>query len=78
LTDNGESKRIPENIHFCFIDCAKALDCVHHNKLWKILKEMGIETDHLICLLRNLYVGQEATVSTGNSTTDWFQTGKGA
>ena len=59
-----------------FIDCAKAFDYVNHNKLWKILKEMGIP-DHLTCLLRNLYAGQEATVRTGHGTTDWFQTGKG-
>jgi len=71
-----ENKRVPENIYFCFIDCAKVFDCVDHNKLWKILKEMGIP-DHLICLLRNLYAGQEATVRTGHGTTDWFQTGKG-
>ena len=61
---------------FCFIDYAKAFDCVDHNKLWKILKEMGI-SDHLTCLLRNLYTGQEATVRTGHGTTDWFQIGKG-
>ena len=64
------------NIHFCFIDYAKACDCVDNNKLWKILKEMGI-LDHLTCLLRNLYAGQEATVRTGHGTTDWFQIGKG-
>ena len=64
-----------ENIYFCFIDYAKAFDCVDHNKLWKILKEMGIQ-DHLTCLLRNLYAGQEATVRTGHGTTDWFQIGK--
>ena len=69
-------KRVPEkNIYFCFIDYAKALDCVDHNKLWKILKEMGIP-EHLTCLLRNLYAGQEATVRTGHGTTDWFQIGK--
>ena len=62
--------------YFCFIDYAKAFDCVHHNKLWKILKEMGIP-EHLICLLRNLYAGQEGTVRTGHGTTDWFQIGKG-
>ena len=62
--------------NFCFIDYAKAFDCVDHNKLWKILQEMGIP-DHLICLLRNLYAGQEATVRTGHGTTDWFQIGKG-
>jgi len=61
---------------FCFIDCAKTLDCVDHNKLWKILEEMGI-LDHLTCLLWNLYASQKATVRTGNGTTDWFQTGKG-
>ena len=60
----------------CFIDYAKAFDCVYHSKLWKILKEMGIP-DHLTCLLRNLYTGQEATVRTGHGTTDWFQIGKG-
>ena len=65
-----------KNIYFCFIDYAKAFDCVDHNKLWKILKEMGIP-DHLIYLLRNLYAGQEATVRTGRGTTDWFQIGKG-
>ena len=69
-----ESSR--KNIHFCFIDYAKAFDCVDYNKLWKILKEMGIP-DHLTCLLRNLYAGQEATVRTGHGTTDWFQIGKG-
>ena len=63
-------------IYFCFIDYAKAFDCVDHNKLWKILKEMGIP-GNLICLLRNLYAGQEATVRTGHGTTDWFQIGKG-
>ena len=63
------------NIYFCFIDYAKAFDCVGHNKLWKILKERGIP-DHLTCLLRNLYAGQEATVRTGHGTTDWFQIGK--
>ena len=68
-----ESSR--KNIYFCFIDCAKAFDCVDHNKLWKTLKEMGIP-DHLTCLLRNLYAGQEATVRTGHGT-DWFQLGKG-
>ena len=61
--------------YFCFIDYAKAFDCVDHNKLWKILKEMGI-LDHLICLLRNLYAGQEATVRPGHGTIDWFQIGK--
>ena len=61
----------------CFIDYSKAFDCVDHNKLWKILKEMGIP-DHLTCLLRNLYAGQDATVRTGHGTTNWFQIGKGA
>ena len=65
-----------KNIYFCIIDYAKAFDCVDHNKLWKILKEMGI-LDHLTCLLRNLCAGQEATVRTGHETTDWFQIGKG-
>ena len=65
-----------KNIYFCFIDYTKACDCVDHNKLWKILREMGI-TDHIICLLRNLYAGQEATVKTGDGTTDCFQIGKG-
>ena len=69
-------KRVPENIYFCFIDYAKAFDCVDHNKLWKVLQEMGIP-DHLTCLLRNLYAGQEATVRTGPGTTDRFQIGKG-
>ena len=64
------------NICFCFIDYTKGFDCVYHNKLWKILKEMGIP-DHLNCLLRNLSAGQEATVQTGHGTTDWFQIGKG-
>ena len=65
-----------KNIYFCFIDYAKAFDCVDHNKLWKILKKMGIP-DHLTWLLRHLYAGQEATVRTGHGTTDWFQIGKG-
>ena len=64
-------------MYFCFIDYVKAFDYVDHNKFWKILKEMGIP-DHLICLLRNLYAGQEATVRTGHGTTDWSQIGKGA
>ena len=71
-----KSKRVPEKHLFCFIDYAKAFDCVDHNKMLKILKEMGIP-DHLTCLLRNLYAGQEATVRTGYGTTSWFQTGKG-
>ena len=62
-------------IYFCFIDYTKAFDCVDPNNLWKILNEMGIP-GYLVCLLRNLYVGQEATISTGHGTTDWFQTGK--
>ena len=65
-----------KNIYFCLIDYAKAFDCVDHNKLWKILKQMGIP-DHLTSLLRNLYAGQEATIRTGHGTTDWFQIGKG-
>ena len=65
-----------KNIYFCFTDYAKAFDCVDHKKLWKIQKEMGIP-DHLTCLLRSLYAGQEATVRTGHGTTDWFQIGKG-
>ena len=71
-----KAKEFPKNIYFCFIDYAKAFDCVDHNKLWTILKEMGI-ADHLNCLLKYLYAGQEATVRTGNGTTDWFQIGKG-
>ena len=70
-----KAREFQKNI-FCFIDYAKAFDCVDHNKLWKILKEMGIP-DHLTCLLRNLYTGQEATARTGHGTTDWFQIGKG-
>ena len=65
-----------KNIYFCFIDYTKSFDCVHHNKLWKILEEMGIP-DHLTCFLRNLYAGQVATIRTGHGTTDWFQIGKG-
>ena len=71
-----KAREIQKNIYFCFIDYAKAFDCVDHNNLWTILKEMGI-LDHLICLLRNLYAGQEATVRTGHRTTHWFQIGKG-
>ena len=71
-----KAREFQKNIYFCFIDYAKAFDCVDHNKPWKIRKEMGIP-DHLICLLRNLYAHQEATVRTGHGTTDWFQTGKG-
>ena len=71
-----KEREFQKNIYFCFIDYAKAFDCVDHNKLQKILKEMGIP-DHLTCLLRNLYAGQEATVRTGHGTRDWFQIGKG-
>ena len=71
-----KAREFQKNIYFCYIDYAKAFDCVDHTKLWTILKEMGIP-DHLICLLRNLYAGQEATVRTGHGTTDWFQIGKG-
>ena len=70
------AREFQKNIDFCFIDYDKAFDCVDHNKLWKILKETGIR-DHLTCLFRNLYAGQEATVRTGHETTDWFQIGKG-
>ena len=78
-TSIGSSKKQEssiQKIYFCFFDYAKAFDCVDHNTLWKILKEMGI-SDHLTCLLRNLYADQEATVRTGHGTTDWFQIGKG-
>ena len=71
-----KAREFQKNVYFCFIDYTKALDCVDHNKVWKILKEMGIP-DNLTCLLRNLYAGQEATVRTGHRTTDWFQIGKG-
>ena len=71
-----KAREFQKNIYVCFMDYTKAFDCVDHNKLWKILKEMGIP-DHLTCLLRNLYAGQEATVGTGHGTTDWFQIGKG-
>ena len=71
-----KAREFQESIYFCFIDYAKAFDCVDHNKLWKILKEMGVP-DHLPCLLRKLYAGQEATVRTGHVTIDWFQIGKG-
>ena len=71
-----KAREFQKNIYFCFIDYAKAFDCVDHKKLWKILKQMGIP-GHLICLLRNLYAGQEATVRTGHGTTDWFQIRKG-
>ena len=71
-----KARKFQKNIYFCFIDYAKAFDWVDYNKLWKILQEMGI-LDHLICLLRNLYAGQEAKVRTGHGKTDWFQIGKG-
>ena len=69
------AREFQKNIYFCFIDSAKAFDCMDHNKLWKILQEIGIP-DHLACLLRNLYPGQEATVRTGHRTADWFKIGK--
>ena len=74
----SEEKKIylEKKIYFCFIGCVKAFDCMDHNKLWKILKEMGIP-DHLTCLIRNLYAGQEAAVRTGHGTTAWFRIGKG-
>ena len=75
--DHKESKEISENVYFCFTEYAKAFDCVYHNKLWNIFKEMGIPPDHLNCLLRNLYAGQEATVRTRYGTMDWFKIGKG-
>ena len=71
-----KAREFQKSIYFCFIDYAKGFNCVDHNKLWKILQEMGIP-DNLTCLLRNLYAGQEATVRTGHGTTDWFQIGKG-
>jgi len=71
-----KAREFQKNTYFFFIDCAKAFDCVDHNKLWKILKDMGIP-GHLTCLLRNVYADQEAAVRTGHGTTDWFQTGKG-
>ena len=71
-----KAKEFQKNIYLCFIDYIKLFDCVDHNKLWKILKEMGIP-DHLNCLLRNIYAGQEATVRNGHGTTDWFQIRKG-
>ena len=71
-----KAREFQKNIYFCFTDYAKAFDCVDHNKLWKILKQMGIPL-HLTCFLRNLYAGQEATVRTGHGTADWFQIGKG-
>ena len=71
-----KARKFQKNIHFCLTDYTKAFDCVDHNKPWKILKEMGLP-DHLTCLLRNLYAGQETTVRTRHETTDWFQIGKG-
>ena len=71
-----KAREFQKNIFFCFTDYTKAFDCVDHNKLWKILNNMGI-SDHLTCLLRNVYAGQEATIRTGHGTTDWFQIGKG-
>ena len=76
FAESSNKQEFQKNIYFCFIDYTKAFDCVDHNKLWKILKEMGIP-DHLTCLLRNLYADQEATVRTGHGTTDWFHTGRG-
>ena len=76
VTDVEKAREFQKNIYFCFVDYAIAFDCVDHNKLWKILKEMGVP-DHLTCLLRNLYAGQDATVRTGHGTTDWFLIGKG-
>ena len=73
---NEKARDFQKNIYFCFIDYAKAFDCVDHNKLWEILNEMGIP-DHLTSILKTLYVGQEATVRYGHGTTDWFQIGKG-
>ena len=70
-----KAREFQKNIYFCFIDYAKAFDCVNHNQLWKILKEMRIP-DHLVCLLGKFYAGQEATLRTGHGTTDWFQIGK--
>ena len=75
-TFHKKARDFQKNIYFCFTDYANAFDCVDHSKLWKILKAMGIP-DHLTCLLRNLYAGQEATVRTGHGTTDWFQISKG-
>ena len=71
-----KAREFQKNFYFCFIDCARAFDCVDHHKVWKTLKEMGIP-DHLTCLLRNLYAGQEATVRTRRGKMDWFQIGKG-
>ena len=74
--DDRKARQFQKNVYFCFIDYAKAFDCVDHNKLWEILKGMRIP-DHLTCLLRNVYAGQEASVRTGHGTTDWFQIRKG-
>ena len=76
MAGSSKGRELQKNIYFCFIDYTKAFDCVDHNKLWKILQEKGIP-DHLTCLLRNLYAGQEATVRNKHGTTDWFQIGKG-
>ena len=76
LSPEKRISRVPKNIYFCFIDYTKDFGCVDHSKRWKILKEMGIP-DHLTCLLRNLYTGQDAKVKTGQGTTDWFQIEKG-
>ena len=73
--DYQKSKKFQKNTYFCFTDYTKAFDCMYHNNIWKNLKEMGIP-DHLTCILRNMYAGQEATVRTGHETTDWFQIGK--
>ena len=77
LFRSEKAREFQKNIYFCFIDYAKASDCVDHNKMWKILKEIGIP-DHLTCFLKNLYAGQVATVRTGHGTMDWFQIGKRA
>ena len=76
IAGSSKEQEFQKNIYFCLIDYAKAFDCVDHKKLWKTLKEIGIP-DHLTCLLRHVYAGQEATVRTGHGTTDWFQIGKG-
>ena len=76
VESSKKASEFQKNIYFCFIDYTKAFDCMDHNKLWKIRKEIGIP-DHLTCLLRNLYTDQEATLRTGCGTTDWFQIGKG-
>ena len=76
IESSKKVREVQKNIYFCFIDYAKAFDCVDHNKLWKILQKMG-KSDHLTCLLRNLYAGQEATIRTGHGTTDRFQIGRG-